>query len=276
MLRDIQPDMIYLINPTEWGYQKFNSAMHFGFDHNYRYKRGTGFINFNTRAAAFTNDYDYSAITLCAVNKNDLGKININTRVFGQFGFGRIMPSESMLFVAGANNEELMDNKYTRSYGMIPRDWGGYGDVTNHFTAGGGLNLRGYSGYLLAQKNPDGTISYQYKGSTGAAFNTEIEFGELFGFMNRLSFKNTIKIQPYLFGDVGLINTNKPGETIVMSDVMADAGVGATFNIMRWGPLSGLKPLCIRFDMPFFITRLPYAEKDYVQFRWMIGINRAF
>ena len=73
-----------------------------------------------------------------------------------------------------------------------------------------------------------------------------------------------------------MINTNKPGETIVMSDVMADAGVGATFNIMRWGRLSGLKPLTIRFDMPFFISRLPYAEKDYVQFRWMIGVNRAF
>lgn len=276
MLRDIEPDMIYLINPTEWGYQKFNSAMHFGFDHNYRYRRGTGFINFNTRAAAFTNDYDYSAITLCVVNKNDLGKININTRMFGQFGFGKIMPSESMLFVASANNEELMDNKYTRSYGMIPRDWGGYGDKTNHFTSGGGLNLRGYSGYLLAEKNTDGSISYQYKGSTGASFNTEIEFGELFGFMNRLSFKNTVKIQPYVFGDVGLININKPGETIVMSDVMADAGLGATFNIMRWGQLSGLKPLTIRFDMPFFITRLPYAEKDYLQFRWMIGINRAF
>jgi hypothetical protein len=276
MLRDIQPDMIYLINPTEWGYQKFNSAMHFGFDHNYRYKRGTGFINFNTRASAFTNDYDYSAMTLCVVNKNDLGKININTRVFGQFGFGKIMPSESMLFVAGANNEELMDNKFTRSYGMIPRDWGGYGDVTNHFTAGGGLNLRGYSGYLLAEQNPDGSLSYQYKGSTGAAFNAELEFGELFSFMNRLSFKNTIKIQPYLFGDVGVININKPGQTIVMSDVMADAGVGATFNIMRWGQLSGLKPLSIRFDMPFFISRLPYAEKDYVQFRWMIGVNRAF
>ena len=26
----------------------------------------------------------------------------------------------------------------------------------------------------------------------------------------------------------------------------------------------------------FFINRLPYAEKDYVQFRWMIGVNKAF
>jgi hypothetical protein len=61
-----------------------------------------------------------------------------------------------------------------------------------------------------------------------------------------------------------------------MSDVMADAGVGATLNIVRWGQLSGLKPLTIRFDMPLFISRLPYEEKDYVQFRWMIGVNRAF
>jgi hypothetical protein len=61
-----------------------------------------------------------------------------------------------------------------------------------------------------------------------------------------------------------------------MSDVMADAGAGLTFSILRWWKLSDLKPLNIRFDMPFFISRLPFAEKDYVQFRWMIGINRAF
>lgn len=276
MLRDMPQDMVYLINSNEWGYQKFNSAMHVGFDHNYRYKKGTGVINFNLRSSAFTNDYEYSAITLSSVNKNDLGKININTRVFGQFGFGKIMPSESMLYVAGANNEELMDNKYTRAYGFIARDWGNFGNVTNHFTAGGGLNLRGYSGYLLAEKNPDGTFSYQYKGSTGASFNTEIEFGELFSFFNPKFLKNSIKLQPYLFADAGIINTNAPGQTIVMSDVMADAGVGATLNIVRWGQLSGLKPLTIRFDMPLFISRLPYEEKDYVQFRWMIGINRAF
>jgi hypothetical protein len=45
---------------------------------------------------------------------------------------------------------------------------------------------------------------------------------------------------------------------------------------MRWWKFSGLKPLTIRFDSPFFINRLPYAEKNYIQFRWLIGINRAF
>jgi aminopeptidase N len=276
MLRDLPQDMGYLINRGYWGYQKFNSAMHVGMENAYRYKRGVGNINLNIRSSAFTKDYDFSAITLCVINKTDLGKININTRLFGQAGFGNNIPIESALYVAGANNEELMDNKYTRSMGFIPPSFGGFGNSTNHFTAGGGLNLRGYSGYLLPQVAKDGTVRYNYAGTTGAAFNTEIEFGELLKFMNFKFLKNSIKVNPYLFGDAGTINTNFTYEPWQMSDLMYDAGVGATFSIVKWGPLYNIAPLTIRFDMPLFISRLPYAEKDYFQFRWMIGINRAF
>jgi len=276
MLRDLPQDLVYLINDREWGYQKLNSAIHVGLEHNYRYKKGTGNILLNLRSSAFTEDYDFSAATITVVNKNDLGKININTRVFGQIGFGSKLPSESMLFVAGANNEELMNNKYTRSMGIIPPDWGGYGTTTNHFTAGGGLNLRGYSGYLLAQKNADGTLTYNYRGTTGVSVSTEIEFGELFKWFNPKFLHNSIKLQPYLFGDAGSINTNAPGTANIMSGIMADAGIGTTLSIVRWGNLYGIKPLTIRFDVPFFLSRLPYAENDYVQFRWMLGINKAF
>jgi hypothetical protein len=104
------------------------------------------------RASALTRDYDYSNLQYTAINKNDLGKININTRVFAQLGFGTMLADESMLFAAGSNPEDLMDNKYTRSNGFIPPSWGEYGAMTNHFTAGGGLNLRGYSGYVLAPR----------------------------------------------------------------------------------------------------------------------------
>ena len=160
--------------------------------------------------------------------------------------------------------------------GILPPNWGNYGNVTNHFTAGGGLNLRGFSGYLLAQKNAGGSFNYNYKGATGAAFNTEIEFGELFKFMNPKFMKNSVKIQPYIFGDAGIINTNPAGTANVMSDLMVDAGVGTTLSIVRWGNLYNIKPLTIRFDVPFFINRLPYAENDYFQFRWMLGINKSF
>ncbi len=128
---------------------------------------------------------------------------------------------------------------------------------------------------MLAQRNADGTLSYNYKGLTGASVNAEIAFGRLFGFMNRMSLSRTIRLQPYLFGDAGTININPPGTANVMSSLMADAGAGITLNVIRWGPLYNVKPLTVRFDVPFFVSRLPFAE-EYIQFRWMIGVNRAF
>jgi hypothetical protein len=276
MVRDMPNDLVYLINQKEWQIQKMNSYLNVGIDHNYNYNRGTGFMNLNMRASALTRDYDYSNIQYTAVNKNDLGKININTRVFAQLGFGTILADESMLFAAGSNPEDLMDNKYTRANGFIPPSWGEYGTMTNHFTAGGGLNLRGYSGYVLAANDANGFVVYNYKGTTGVSASAEIEFGELFSFMNIKKLNNSIKINPYLFGDAGTINTNAPNKATVMSNLIVDAGVGFALSIQKFGPLYGIKPLTIRFDMPFFINRLPFAEKDYLQMRWMIGINRAF
>ena len=276
MVRDLPNDLVYLINQNEWQIQKMNSYLNVGIDHNYSYNRGTGTMNLNARASAFTRDYDYSNLQYTAINKNDLGKININTRVFTQLGFGTLLADESMLFASGSNPEDLMDNKYTRSNGFVPPEWGKYGAMTNHFASGGGLNLRGYSGYVLASTDANGFIVYNYKGTTGASASAEIEFGELFSFMNIKKLNNTIKINPYLFGDAGTINTNAPAKATVMSGLIADAGVGVAVSIQKWGPLYGLKPLTIRFDMPFFVNRLPFAEKDYFQFRWMVGINRAF
>ncbi len=276
MVRDLPRDLTYLINKNEWQIQKLNSYINIGIDHSYNYKRGVGTMNLNARASAFTNDYDYSSLQYTAINKNDFGKININTRLFAQLGFGLKQASESMLFASGANPEDLMENKYTRSMGFIPPSWGNYGTTTNHFNGGGGLNLRGYSGYVLAATDANGYVSYNYKGTTGASASVEIEFGELFKFLNPKKLKNTIKLNPYLFGDAGSINTNLPSNPTVMSNIIADAGAGITMSIQKWGPLYSLKPLTIRLDMPFFVNRLPFAEKNYFQFRWMVGINRAF
>lgn len=276
MLRDERRDLVYLISPAEWGYQKFNSALHTGVEHSYRYRRGTGQMHLRLRTAALTNDYDFSAASLETVNRNDLGPVNVNTRVFGQLGFGSRVPHESMLYAAGASNEDLMDNKYTRAMGFFPPSWGGFGIVTNHFTAGGGLNLRGYSGYLLPERADDGTVTYHYKGTSGASFNLELEFGELFRFLSPPRLRSVMKLQPYLFGDAGVINISKSGNRPVMSTPIADAGAGISLTILRWWKLYNVKPLTVRFDCPFFVNRLPFAEKDYVQFRWMIGINRAF
>ncbi len=268
MARLDSTDLNYLLYPEEWEIAKdpddikFNNTLTVGLEHKYSYKAGSGNINLNLRSSSFGSAYDYSKITLTAINKNKLGKINIKTRTFLQFGTGSIA-SESALYLAGANPEELMNNKYTRSVGFFPEEWAGYSTTTNHFHAGGGLNLRGYAGYLVADDGNKKETRNVYKGNSGAAFNVELEFNDLVRFNPRF-LRNTIKLNTYLFGDAGVINYSRPDEDLVFTDVRADAGIGTA--------------LTIRFDMPLFLNRIPYGDKDksYFKFRWIIGINRAF
>jgi len=282
MARFDSTDLNYLLYPEEWEIAqdlkdiKVNQTITVGLEHKYSYKAGTGNIKLNLKSSTIGSDYDYSNITLTVINKNHLGKININTRTFLQLGTGSIA-SESALYLAGANPEELMDNKYTRSVGFFPVDWMGYGLTTNNFHAGGGLNLRGYAGYLVAHKNKNGEIRSIYKGNSGAALNVELEFDKLIRFKPKF-LRSIFKLNTYLFGDVGIINYNLPDEDLKFADVRADAGIGTALTIKKWGPLEMVNPLTIRFDMPLFLNRIPAAdpENSYFKFRWVIGINRAF
>lgn len=275
MYRNNSNDLTYLLYPKEWQLKKQNNTLTVGFEHLYNYKKGKGDIDFKLRSATLTQDYDYSFASLSAVNKNDLGKININTRTYIQYGLGSKWASESSLFAAGANPEEMMDNKYTRSQGFFPTDWATFGAGVNNFHAGGGLNLRGYSGYLLPELDANGNTRITYKGTSGAAINVELEFQELVKIKNKF-LKNNFKLATYLFGDARIINYNLSTEKLLLSEPRIDAGLGAALTIQRWGILQTVNPLTIRFDVPFFLNRIPNVETDYVAFRWVIGVSRAF
>ena len=265
--------MNYLIYKGEWSEPgTLNSYASFGIDHTYNYQRGTGFIDFHVRAP-FLGSYDFSSATITAINKTYFGKVGLHTRVFAQYGMGNNIPTESALYVAGANPEELMDSKYTRAMGFFQPF--NFGATTGNFAAGGGLNLRGYMGYLLPQVDANGNYQYNYKGTSGASVTAELDFSKYFSFIAKAT-KQNVAFGTYLFGDAGVINTNYNNEAFALSQVMVDAGIGATLTIQRWGKLQTLKPLTIRADFPLFINRLPYAENNYFQFRWMIGVSRAF
>lgn len=268
----------YLLFPAEWNHSKYNNTLNVGLDHHYDYPRGTGDLNLNMQSSALYSDYDYSDISLGVVNNNYLGRFNVRTRLFTQYGLGKNWAPESQLYFAGANPEELMDDKFTRSVGFFPSDWLGYGASVNHFHMGGGLNMRGYSGYLIPQeivRDGKGDVQLVYKGTSGAAFNTEIEFNRLIPFNPRF-LRNAFKVKTYLFGDAGVINYSTYYENLRFSDLRIDAGVGTTLTIQKWGPLEMINPLTIRFDMPFFLNRIPATEKDYLAFRWVLAVGRAF
>ncbi len=271
-------DLPYLLLPEEWQTNSLNNTLNLGLEHLYNYSTGSGSINLSLRSTALLSDYDYQSISMNTVNRTRLGKLNLNTRVIMQYGTGKNWASESSLFLAGANPEELMDNKYTRSQGFFDPSWAKIGAQTNYFQHGGGLNLRGYAGYLAPQETPSGKIVYAYKGQSGAAINAELEFQSVF---RKLKFpywiNNTFKLALYFFGDAGVINYNQPTTDVLkLTDVRTDAGVGIAITIKKFGVLQTVNPLTLRFDFPFFLNKIPPADKSYVQYRSLISINRAF
>jgi aminopeptidase N len=255
----------------------YNNFVNIGLQHLYGYVGGKGDINMSLRSSTVGSDYDYAQFRLTAVNKNSLEKIDFNTRFIAQLGTGGNTAPESDLYAAGANPEEMMGNKYTRSEFVTNDSWLEYSDNTGHFQYGGGLNLRGYSGYYIAQETAEDSLDIRlvYRGTSGAAFNIEIEFQKLFGW-NPSKLSKTLGFASYLFTDMGVINYNTGSESLALSDLRMDAGLGMALTIKKWGVIEEVEPLTIRFDMPFFLNRTPSIDPDFFQFRWVLGIKRAF
>src|SRR6185295_976823 len=200
---------------------------------------------------------------------------DISTRFIGRIGTGTPAP-ESALYLAGASPEEMMDDKFVRSKAFVPDDWLGYGDNVNHFQQGGGLNLRGYAGYLAPEQNEkDSLVYFFYRGKSGAAANAELDFDNLIKLRPKI-FRTWLHIDCYLFADAGTMGYQTIDSKFHFSAIRADAGLGFAFSIKDWGPLDKVRPFTLRADFPLLINRTPAADANYFDFRWLIGVGRAF
>ena len=289
MWRPGQYSTDYLVHPQEWSStnKRINTSLNASWIHNYKCLRGVGSYILSVRAPFLNGNksdaFNYAYAQLEAKNYNSFGKLEVRTRLFGRYGTGSNIPNESALFAAGANPEEMMENKYTRSVGFIPDDWRGYSRYeTTHLQQGGGLNLRGYAGYFVADER-DGEILAGYKGRSGAAGNIELDFDNYIRFAPSLT-RKWLHVDAYLFADAGLIELSRytlPDYTVLTpttmwSDLRVDAGLGLAFTIKSWGVFEKAKPLTLRVDFPLFINRPPYANPQYSNFRWVVGVNRSF
>jgi hypothetical protein len=199
----------------------------------------------------------------------------LRTRFFGRIGTGNNLPSESALFFAGANPEQMLDNKYLRAAGFFPETWSGFGTNINHLHFGGGMNLRGYSGYLMSETDKNGNTVFVYKGNSGWAVNAELDFNRIVQFKkNKL--RDWFDLNTYVFADAGSIVYRNSSNDNQFSQVRFDAGAGVALTLKKFWFLQNIKPLTVRFDMPFFVSHAPNVSGKNVEWRWMIGINRAF
>jgi len=269
----------YLLYPSEWGIrnqnaQWVNASINMSILRNYKYDKGTGTIQLAMRAPFIASSYNYSQITLEAKNQYAATKkIDIRSRVFGQLGLNQI-PLESSLYVAGANQEQMLDNKYTRAAGIVPNDWLGYGSQTNHFQYGGGLNLRGYAGMnsLQSIQSNGGTQWVNaYQGKSGAAWNVEVDFDKFIPLKAKGMTKN-IHMDTYIFYDAGILNFTYNNKNYWGFPQM-DAGAGTCMTI-KFSQYD-IKPLVIRADFPILIN-MPENGDKYAAFRYVLSVNRAF
>lgn len=270
MMRPELNDMSYLLYPNEWS-TNYNGSIEGGLSYDFTTKKGdySGTVAVTARTSATPkNNYQYAAFEF--KDKYSFWRMDLKSRLFVRMG-SKNPPAESALYFAGANGEEMVENKYVRAAGFYPKQWvGSYGATVNHFHYGGGLNMRGYSGYF----NYVG-VNQAYRGNSGAAMNIELDFDRIIKWKKLPKLKKYFDVDTYVFADAGTIGYTTPANAQNWSNVRADAGVGMTFTIKRWLNLYNVKPFTIRFDVPFYISHAPPTEKN-VQFRWQIGINRAF
>lgn len=252
---------------------KSNRSIIIDYARNYRYKRGNGVIRSSLRGSSLTKDYGFGSFKVEVINNNQLGKFDLRTRFFMQHLEGNAIPDEVMLNLASANMEELLESKFTRSRGWIPQEWLGYGNSTGHFHMGGGLNLRGYAGYL-APVTKDNVQYSLYKGNGGISTSFELDFDRLIPLRPAFT-RNWLKMDAYIFGDAGILYNSNIANTIV-SPLRMDAGVGTCLSIYRWGKRNLIQPLTLRFDMPWVLNTPAFNDKGYIQNRWVVGIGRSF
>ncbi len=274
-IRRDSSDLTYLLFPDQWDLDRMNGTVNTTLKHRYSSGPTRGEITLEVRNSAAGSASSYGQARLTSVHTHTFAGLQLRTRGMGQYGSGNT-PKESSLYLAGASPEEMMENKYVRSVGFVPYDQLGYGPDVQHFQHGGGLGLRGYAGYVAPDTDADGNVVYTYRGNTGVAVNAELDLDGLVNFKPG-KVARILHLDTYLFGDVGTMGyRNAATGALAFAEPRADAGVGFALTVKAWGPLTDIKPLTIRFDMPLFLSALPASETDHLAFRYVFAVGRSF
>ena len=260
--------------------QKFSSqnyTLNLHYTRNYQYKKGSGMVEIRFRTPSLFTEQFFYKLEIESKQTSNILKSTLRTRFYAatmQSRFSGVRESQIML--AGANDEELLDNKFTRSVGIVPGSMFWNGTSTSNFHMGGGLNLRGYAGYLAPALNSNNQIEYLYFGNSGVSTSAEFDFDNYINF--RPKALRWLKVDAYMFADAGILSmqsTGSMGNPGFAAPFRMDAGIGSVWTIRSWGKRNAIKPFSLRFDMPFFLNRPPAGE-DYLAFRWLIGIGKSF
>lgn len=277
--RPFSYDLSYLIYPQEWSSFRGrpNQTLNLAWTRDYKVVQGRGNWRLGARSPApigwNQESFDYSYLEGEWIHRQDIHDFRWHIRLFARWGSGKQLPYESLLFLAGANNEELMESRWTRSNTLVPEAWEGHSlGMDRHFHQGGGLNLRGYAGYLAVDEG-NGERLLAYKGRSGAALNMEFEYP-----VEALpaSWKKWVRMNLYWFADAGLIELSRFPDLDNYAQIRPAARWSALRMDMGPGMRLGILGLDFRADFPLWVNRPPANQPRYFDARWVLGIGRSF
>ena len=264
----------YQLHQDVWNTRTFNNSVNARHLKKFQFGKDKAEINTHARAA-FLGDYEYAYINIELLRTTPIGKLLLKTRFFLQLGAGSNWAPESKLYFSGANPEAFIDNKFLAAEGLLRQQDVLPGATTGMFQFGGGLNLRGFNGYLFPDLNSADTMVFAFAGASGSSFNLELEFDRYLG-LNETSLNKYLDFHSYLFADLGLMNLRDDLKSIDLSTLRMDAGIGATVTFKRFWKFQKTKPLTLRIDAPFFLNPAPFLAPDNLSLNIILGLERAF
>ncbi len=271
MYRDLPSDAYYLLYPAYWSIGKFNTYVQAGITRTIPLKtKGTSEATLEARVPGIANDFNYSYIQYTNIISYNFSKFEWRSRLFGRLGFGNT-PMESALYLAGAAPEQLYNNRLTRAAGFVPNEWLGYGGNVNHFQMGGGLNIRGYAGYL-APTDDNGVQIFNNVGKSGASLSIELDFDKFIP-LKPTKYTKYFHLDTYLFHDMGILSYYNTTNEQRFGKLRMSSGVGTALTIKI--DQMNIKPFTIRFDMPLLLNATPAGTTNSAM-RYVVGINRTF
>lgn len=264
----------YLIQSDQWTTGQTNAQFIFNFKKGYQIVKGNGLLEAELRNASLGSGSKFSYLEIMSRNEVKIHKLELKYRLIGRYGTGDT-PLESMLYLAGGSPEEMFESDFYRARGFFPNPVldNDLGRETWNMHYGGGLNLRGYSGY--AAEFNDGMPAWY--GNSGIALNLELDFDQYIP-LRIPKLGNWLQMDGYVFMDAGVIARSLDGSNGFdqpdFSKFRMDVGIGTALHISDpW--FFDEQPLTIRLDMPFFVNAPPFQENFFAP-RWMLAIGRAF
>ena len=232
-----------------------------------------GRVNLRYSSALPGSDHLYNKIELEAKNDLKFHFLKLRTRLAAAYVSANA-PVHSLLFASMGSPIDWLHEGWLSARGALPNTWARDGRLQ----AGGGGNLRAVHANRMAGA-PKADNVLLFAGNRLGAFNAELELWnplhKVFAALPGIN--SLLKFQPYAFFDLASVQFESKDSRFTLPEPVYDGGIGVMWQPRFRNGLRGIfgRMTEFRFDFPFYLSD-PMAGENNLEWRWLVGVGRAF